>query len=65
MTSTEFCKESVQNKTGKNKGLRGIWFNGTRKTGTSGLRQEYIKPRFEKYLAPDFRRILKGDQTRA
>ena len=44
MTSTEFCKESVQNKTGKNKGLRGIWFNGMRKTGTSGLRQEYTKP---------------------
>ncbi len=63
MTSTEFCKESVQNKTGKNKGLRGIWFNGTRKMGTS--RQEYTKSRFEKYLATDFRRILKGDQTRA
>ena len=62
MTSTEFRKESVQNKTDKNKGLRGIWFNGTRKMGTSGLRQEYIKPRFEKYLATDFRRIWKGDK---
>ncbi len=31
MTSEEFIKESVQNKTGKNKGKCSIWFNG-RKT---------------------------------
>ena len=28
MTSEEFIRESVQNKSGKNKGKRSIWFNG-------------------------------------
>src|SRR6266481_5075428 len=30
MTSAEFVEESYQNKKGKNKGKRSIWFNGTR-----------------------------------
>ena len=30
MSSKEFIKESHQNKSGKNKGLRSIWFNGNR-----------------------------------
>jgi len=30
MSSEEFIKESVLNKTGKNKGKRSIWFNGKR-----------------------------------
>lgn len=51
MTSSEFINESVQNKNGKNKGKRSIWFNGKRK----GI--EYVKPRFEKYIRTDFRRI--------
>lgn len=28
LSSKEFLQESVQNKSGKNKGLRSIWFNG-------------------------------------
>lgn len=51
MTSSEFINESVQNKNGKNKGKRSIWFNGKRE----GI--EYVKPRFEKYIRTDFRRI--------
>jgi hypothetical protein len=54
MSSKEFIKESVQNKTGKNKGKRSIWFNG-RKTKAQ---TEHVKPQFEKYIATDFNRIL-------
>lgn len=52
MTSQELIEHAVQNKTGKNKGLRAIWFNG-RKKG-----KEYVKPQFEKFIAHDFKRIV-------
>ena len=52
MSSEEFIKESVQNKNGKNKGKRSIWFNGKR----NGV--EYVKPRFEKYICTSFKRIV-------
>lgn len=51
MTSQEFINHAVQNKTGKNVGLRSVWFNGRRRG------QEYVKPQFEKFVAHDFRRI--------
>lgn len=56
LSSAEFPSESIANKTGKNIGLRTIWFNGKRrnKTLTSEL---YCKARYEKYLASDFTRI--------
>lgn len=38
MTSREFVSGSVQNKTGKNKGKRSIWFNGTRRDKYTGKR---------------------------
>lgn len=57
MTSAEFIRDAVQNKTGKNAGLRSIWFNGTRRNKSSGLPEEYCKPQWEKYLAKDFSRI--------
>lgn len=54
LSSREFIKESVQNKTGKNTGKRAIWFNGkSTKTNT-----EHVKPQFEKYLANNFNRII-------
>jgi hypothetical protein len=55
MSSKDFIKESVQNKTGKNKGKRSIWFNGTKTDKVSKKKYEYIKPQFEKYVAKDFR----------
>ena len=58
MTSSEFVAASVQNKTGKNKGKRSIWFNGTRKDKVKGGREEYCKPQFEKFIAKDFRRLV-------
>lgn len=60
MTSREFIRESVQNKTGKNAGLRSIWFNGKKHNPTLGRPEEYTKPQFERYLAKDFQRIRAG-----
>lgn len=57
MTSEEFIKESIQNKTGKNKGKRGIWFNGRRKNKKTGEYREHCKPQFKKYIAQDFSRL--------
>ena len=58
MTSEEFIAEAVQNKTGKNIGKRSIWFNGTRMNKSSGVREEYCKKQFEKYLVTDFKRLV-------
>lgn len=58
MTSAEFVAESYQNKAGKNKGLRTIWFNGTKMNRLTGSREEYPKERFAAYEATDFQRIL-------
>jgi len=57
MSSAEFIKESHQNKSGKNKGLRSIWFNGTRTNKRTGKREEYVRPQFLKYVQTDFRRL--------
>jgi hypothetical protein len=54
MTSDEFLKECVQNKSGKNVGRRGIWFNGKRKNKVTGAIEEYVLPRFDKYVENDF-----------
>ena len=59
LTSAEFIAESVQNKSGKNIGLRSIWFNGRRRNKTTGAVGPYCKERYEKYLATDFSRIGK------
>lgn len=54
LSSNEFIKEAVQNKTGKNAGKRSIWFNGK----NSRTLTEHVKPQFEKYIATNFNRIL-------
>ncbi len=51
MASAEFVAESNQNKAGKNKGLRSIWFNGTKTNRLTGVREEYPKERFSVYEA--------------
>ena len=56
LSSEEFLKECVTNKTGKNTGKRSIWFNGNRKD-KSGVKKEYCKKQFEKYIAADFSRF--------
>jgi len=59
MTSQEFMAEAVRNKTGKNKGKRSIWFNGTKTDKTAGRQIEYCKEQFEKYIVTDFQRLKK------
>ena len=61
MTSEEFDREAVRNKTGKNIGLRSIWFNGRRKDKATGQSKEYCKPHWERYLAISFRRIAESE----
>lgn len=53
MSSDEFIAESVQNKEGKNKGKRSIWFNGKNTKGKT----EHCKPQFAKYLSTNFDRF--------
>lgn len=58
MSSKEFIKEAVQNKSGKNIGKRSIWFNGTKKDKATDKTVDYCKPRFEKYVVKDFQKLL-------
>ena len=57
MSSEEFLNECVTNKTGKNKGKHSIWFNGNKKDKTTGIKKEYCKKQFEKYLCTGFSRF--------
>lgn len=54
LSSREFIKEAHQNKKGKNKGKRSIWFNGKQ----SKQKTEHVKPQYMKYLVTNFSRIL-------
>ena len=63
MSSKEFIAVANQNKQGKNKGLRSIWFNGHRRGPGTDERQEYCRPQFEKYVATTFERISKPTLT--
>ena len=57
MTSDEFDALAVKNKTGKNIGLRSIWFNGKKTNKETGKLVEHCKPQWEKFIAHDFSRI--------
>ncbi len=61
MSSDEFIAEASQNKTGKHKGKRSIWFNGKRTDKRTGEIREHCKPQFEKYIAHDFSRFINSD----
>lgn len=53
MSSEQFIKTAVQNKNGKNKDKRSIWFNGKKKDGT-GKPCEYCYPKFDEFRVKDF-----------
>ena len=57
LSSEEFLKECVTNKTGKNAGKRSIWLNGNRIDKETGEKKEYCKEQFKKYIATDFSRF--------
>ncbi len=58
MSSQEFLDESIQNKSGKNIGLRSIWFNGKKTDKSTKEKSEYVKERYLKYVIKDFSRML-------
>ncbi|MDD9841412.1 MAG: hypothetical protein OXU76_01920, partial [Alphaproteobacteria bacterium] len=53
MSSKDFIAQAVQNKTGKNKGKRSIWFNGKRR-GKEYPKEKYDKWCISKYGIHDF-----------
>ena len=57
MSSEEFVKIAVTNKTGKNIGKRTIWFNGKKKGKNGASMTEYHNPKFDAYRATDFSRF--------
>lgn len=57
MSSNEFIQNSAHNKTGKNSGKRTIHFNGKK----TKVQTEHVKPQFQKFVAPNFLRILHDD----
>lgn len=57
MSSEEYLKECITNKSGKNVGRRSIWFNGYKTSKDTGKKEEYIYDRFKKYIATDFSRF--------
>ena len=57
MSSEEFLSECITNKTGKNAGKHSIWFNGNKTDKSTGIKKEYCKPQFDKYIATDFSRF--------
>lgn len=50
LSSQEFVENAVQNKTGKNKGKRSIWFNGK----DTRNKIEHPKPQWDKFLHTNF-----------
>ena len=58
MTSQEFLDEADQNKSGKNVGLRSIWFNGRKTNKETKEKEEYVKERYQKYVIENFFRLL-------
>ncbi|MBR6338330.1 MAG: hypothetical protein IKR76_11475 [Ruminococcus sp.] len=57
LSSEEFLNECVTTKTGKHKGSRSIWFNGNKSDKALGIKTEFCKKRFEKYIEKDFKRF--------
>jgi len=59
LTSEEFIEKSVQNKNGKNKGKRSIWFNGK----DTKNQTEHPKPLWNSYLHDNFDIFKSDDRT--
>jgi hypothetical protein len=57
LSSQEFIEESGENTNGKNKGKRWIKFNGK----NTRAKKENLRPKFNKYLANNFERIVNED----
>ena len=58
LSSEEFLNEAQTNNGGKNKGKKFIKFNGYKKNHLTGIKEEYTKERYIKYVYKDFCRIF-------
>lgn len=58
MSSQEFIDFSHQNKQGKNKGKRSIWFNGKKTDKATRMISVHCKPQYKRFIATDFQRLL-------
>jgi len=54
MSSEDFLKECVTNKTGKHAGKHSIWLNGNKTNPSTDQKEAYPNPRFNKYIKKDF-----------
>lgn len=61
LSSQEFLREAVCNKTGNNVGKRSIWFNGK----NSRSNTEHVRPQYLRYVATNFRRLVDEDPDAA
>lgn len=61
MSSKEFLQEANTNKSGKHAGSKCIWFNGCKKNKNTGLKEEYKKDKFQKYVCTNFKKILQEE----
>lgn len=61
MSSAEFIAKSHQNKTGKSKGKRTIWFNGRKRDRDTGGVTEHCKPQFTRFIGRNFQRLIATD----
>ena len=52
-----FIEVQIKARSSENAGKRSIWFNGNKKDKETGIKKEYCKKRFEKYIATDFSRF--------
>ncbi len=57
LSSEEFLDECVTNKNGKNAGKHSIWFNGNKTDKKTGVKKEYCKEKYKKYIENDFSRF--------
>lgn len=57
LSSEEFLKECVTNKSGNNAGKRSIWFNGKKINKETGKKEEYCKEKYKKYIETNFNRF--------
>ena len=54
LSSDEFLRECVTNKSGKHMGKKSIWLNGLKRNPETGKQEPYCKERYSQYIHKDF-----------
>ena len=58
LSSEEFLNTATTNKTGKHIGSKCIWFNGIKSDKINGIREEYVKDKYQKFVYTNFNKII-------